>query len=230
MKHRNAVGPLLAALLHAPLALADPGALLESQCASCHELDRAAWEARADSREGITAPPLWYAGDKFRRDWLEAWLQDPARIRPAGFVPADHVRATPEGDRVDEAGLPSHPALPAADAAAVAGHLAGLRPLAAQLAGEAYEPGDIALRMGQMNFGKFKGCDGCHQDEPGYGGLSGPELYTAWRRLNPAFISAWIRAPQAVDSAATMPSAGLNAQEAHKLANYLRAIGAEDIP
>src|SRR5690606_2039315 len=157
-----------------------------------------------------------------------AWLQDPVRIRPAGFVPANHVTATPEGDQVDEASLPAHPALSAADAAAMAAHLAGLKPLEAQLAEEAYEPADVAVRMGQMNFGKFKGCDGCHQDEADYGGLSGPELYTAWRRLNPNFISAFIRAPQSVDPAATMPSAGINAQEAHKLANYLRAISDEE--
>ncbi|MDZ7781535.1 MAG: hypothetical protein U5K56_00800 [Halioglobus sp.] len=38
-------------------------------------------------------------------------------------------------------------------------------------------------RLAQMNFAKFNNCIACHQDEPGYGGASGPELYTAWERL-----------------------------------------------
>ena len=37
-------------------------------------------------------------------------------------------------------------------------------------------------------------CIGCHQDEPGYGGVSGPELYTAWERLQPSFIASWTSA------------------------------------
>ena len=79
--------------------------------------------------------------------------------------------------------------------------------------------------MGQMNFGKFKGCDACHQDAPGEGGLSGPELYTAWQRLQPAFIASYMGNPVAWDPHTLMPKGDLNAASVKKIADYLKVIG-----
>lgn len=214
-------------LLSLPLAVqADPASLVQEKCAACHALaapDYAA--AGVAERAQRKAPPLHYAGNKFRRDWLAAWLQKPTRLRPAGVFPPAQAKSTPKGDVVDEAALPAHPALPAAEAEAAASHLATLKPLDKLIEAEAYEPGSIALRMGQMNFGKFKGCDGCHQDAPGRGGVSGPELHTAWQRLQPKFISAYIANPAAWDPHSMMPGADMNADAVSKLANYLKAIG-----
>jgi cytochrome c2 len=99
-----------------------------------------------------------------------------------------------------------------------------LRPFDALVAAQAYEPGTIALRLGQMNFSKFKGCDSCHRDSPDVGGISGPELYTAWERLQPAFISAYISDPTAWDPHTMMPRGSLAPEEVYKLANYLKAV------
>ena len=206
-------------------AQADPAALVQEKCAACHALaapDAAAGPAERAQRK---APPLHYAGNKFRRDWLAAWLQKPVRIRPAGVFPPAHAQSTAKGDVVDAAALPPHPALAAAEAEAAADYLMTLKPLEKLIQAENYEPGGIALRMGQMNFGKFKGCDGCHQDAPGRGGVSGPELHTAWQRLQPKYISAYIGNPTAWDPHSMMPGAEMNAANVHKLANYLKAIG-----
>jgi cytochrome c1 len=81
--------------------------------------------------------------------------------------------------------------------------------------------------MGQMNFSKFKGCDACHRDAPDRGGLSGPELFTAWNRLQPAFIAAFIANPTAWDPHALMPNAHIKDTEVAKLANYLKALQEE---
>lgn len=207
-------------------AHADPGALVQQQCASCHALVAPDYASLGIAeRAARKAPPLHYAGDKFRRDWLVDWLQRPTRIRPAGMFPPAQAQATAEGDRVDPAALPGHPALAAEEAVVAADYLMTLRAYRALIEAETYAPGGIALRMGEMNFGKFKGCNGCHQDKPDRGGVSGPELHTAWRRLQPQFISSYIADPLAWDPHSMMPAAGLSADNVHKLADYLEAIG-----
>lgn len=225
MKHITA--PLMALLLVAlPLAAdADIAADVQQQCAGCHALGHDYATLGIGERAQRKGPPLDYAGNKFRRDWLAAWLEKPVRLRPAGIFPPAQVDKGAEGDVVDAAKLPAHPAVPAAQAGAMADYLMTLAPRDDLIKAEAYQPGTITERMGKMNFGKFKGCDGCHQDEPGVGGVSGPELYTAWKRLQPAFISSYIANPVAWDPHTMMPRGDSNADAVHKLADYLKVIG-----
>lgn len=207
---------------------ADGGALAQRQCAGCHALAGPPTQVSGPgARRDRQAPPLYYAGNKFRRDWLVHWLQRPDPIRPAGVVPFAHTRNTPDGDVIDSESLSAHPALAKADAEVLADFLMTLQPFAGLIAAETYQPGTVAVRMGRMNFGKFKGCDGCHQDGPGYGGVSGPELYTAWQRLQPEFIASYIADPLAWDPLSVMPRTALKSAEVHKLADYLKALAEE---
>lgn len=205
-------------------AQADVAADVQQQCGSCHALVRDYATQSIQERAARKAPPLDHAGNKFKREWLESWLQKPERIRPAGAYPPAHVQKGVDGDAIDASTLTKHPALSAEKAKAVAGYLMTLAPLGKLIEAQDYTPGSIALRMGKMNFGKFKGCDACHQDAPGAGGVSGPELYTAWHRLQPGFISAYIADPTEWDPHSMMPKGDLNADAVHKLANYLKAI------
>lgn len=225
----NKVHSICCALLFAlcaPLAAhADAADMVRKQCAGCHSIERPDYAAVGIMERGARkAPPLHYAGNKFRAEWLEAWLQKPERIRPAGVVPAAHVKPSADGDVIDPASFTEHPVLGADDAKSVTQFLMTLRPFDERIAAQTYQPGAIALRMGQMNFGKFKGCNGCHRDTPADGGVSGPELYTAWKRLQPAFMASLIADPLAWDPHTIMPSAGLNDNEVHKLVNYLKAL------
>lgn len=204
---------------------ADVPGEVQQQCGACHALAHDYAIQGVDERIGRKAPPLDYAGNKFQRAWLAAWLQKPVRIRSAGVFPPAHVKGGPTGDAVDAAGLVKHPAVPAAQAEAIADYLMTLKPFDALIKAETYQPGSIAERMGKMNFGKFKGCDGCHQDAPDSGGVSGPELYTAWKRLQPAFITSYIANPVAWDPHTMMPKGDANTDAVHKLANYLKVIG-----
>lgn len=198
---------------------------VQAQCASCHALTHDYATASLLERADRKAPPLDYAGNKFRRDWLVNWLQNPVRIRPAGDFPPLHVKSGANGDTIDASTLVEHPALPADQAESVADWLMSLKPFNALISAETYEPGTIAERMGQMNFGKFKGCDACHQDAPGQGGLSGPELYSAWERLQPAFIASFMGDATAWDPHTLMPQGELNAASVKKIADYLKVIG-----
>jgi mono/diheme cytochrome c family protein len=217
---------LLAGLCQPGTALADGAALVQEQCAGCHTLTAEAVTVTDLSERAVRkGPPLHFAGDKFRPEWLVAWLQAPKRLRPAGVMPADHVKPGANGDEPDPATLPDHPALDADAARQATDYLMTLTPHAERLAAITYAPGSIAAKMGEMNFGKFKGCDGCHRYAPAKGGLSGPELYTAWERLNPHFIVAFIQDPVAFDPHTLMPRAGLNDAEVAKLADFLKLAG-----
>lgn len=224
-KYHSVCCVLLFALCAPFAAHADPADLVRAQCGSCHSLEKPDYASLGVAERGKRkAPPLYYAGNKFQAQWLEAWLQKPQRIRPAGVVPEAHVRTTEEGDVIDPASLEDHPALSAADAASVTQYLMTLRPFDELINAQSYEPGEISLRMGQMNFGKFKGCNGCHRDAPTEGGVSGPELYTAWQRLQPGFMASFIANPVAWDPHTIMPRAGLNDAEVAKLINYFKAL------
>jgi len=236
MKHeryirRGAAGlALLLALAAASAAASTAGAAAEvservaADCGGCHDLRGPADDSLA-ARSQRKAPPLFYAGNKFREDWLVAWLQNPTRIRPAGDFPPAHVTTTPRGDVVDAASLAAHPSLEATAAAEVASYLMTLRPNDALTAQEDYTPGKISKRMGAMDFVKFKGCAACHKDTPKLGGLSGLELHTAWQWLQPEYITSYIRDPAAWEPRSLMPNLQLESGPIHKLANYLRAIG-----
>jgi len=215
---------LLLACVAAPKGnAADGEQILTSQCADCHSLEgpapatlEALWE-----RKG---PDLFYAGNKYKADWMERWLQKPERIRPAGMYYGRHVQTTPDGDKIDSATLEAHPALNAADAKAVTIALMRRKANSDLLHPGEYHPGTVSLMMGEMMFDKFKGCLACHQIEPDYGGLSGPEVYTSAERLQEDYLMSYMRNPQAWDPLIFMPNKGLEDTDLRKLVDYMRAL------
>ncbi len=214
--------------LGTPLAHAadDGNSLLAQRCASCHNLTGPAPQT-LQKLWARKAPDLFYAGNKYRVEWLRTWLRAPTRLRPAGEFYADHVRSGPKGDEIDTAALAPHPALAPDDADAAAAALMRLKAHDDLIAAEHIEPGSISRSMGEMAFDKFLGCLACHEIEPGYGGASGPELYTAGRRLQPEFIASYIRSPQAWDPKTWMPNKKVSDGNLQKLVRYLDVLGKE---
>ncbi|MFA7555838.1 MAG: hypothetical protein WCY88_16460 [Spongiibacteraceae bacterium] len=205
-------------------------ALVTAQCGSCHafnEVDyaRLSLAERAERK----APPLYYAGNKFRKGWLVDWLQHPVRIRPAGYFPPSHTVAGKDGDVIDTETLAEHVSVKESDAIKFADYLMSLKPYTARIEAVDYTEGSISWKMGNLNFGKFNGCDACHRDAPDYGGLSGPELYTSWQRLQPKFIASYITDPVAWDPHTLMPHKDINPAVVKKLTDYLKVNG-EDQP
>jgi len=198
-----------------------------SNCQGCHLLTEPDYDnAGRAERMSRTAPPLFFAGNKYKRDWLEQWLAEPYPLYPVGYIPAvDRVVSTPEGDEVPAEALAAHVAVDAAEAAVLADALMTLRPYDHLIDAVTYEPGSVALRMGVLDFRRFKGCDACHRDTEDSGGLSGPELVTAWQRLQPDFIAAFIANPVEWDRNTIMPIPQMNEAAVHKLADYLKALG-----
>lgn len=206
-------------------AFAD-GVTLQKDCVSCHDIKGPAATTLKAMLEK-KGPDLFYAGNKFRQEWLVSWLQKPQRIRPAGVFYGDHIKPGAKNDEIEQASLKDHVALSAADAASVAAELMKLKPHDDLIAKEKIEPGTISKQMGEMNFDKFWGCMACHQIEPEYGGNSGPELYTAAARLQPEFIASFIRNPQAWQPKTWMPNKDVSDSSLQKLVHYLQTLGQE---
>jgi mono/diheme cytochrome c family protein len=201
-------------------------AILKDRCASCHSLEGPA-PATLEALRDRKGPDLSFAGDKYRSEWVAAWLQAPARIRPAGMFYGRHIKPGAQWDQVDTTTLKPHPKLPADEARAVAAALAARTPNRERLAKVTVEPASISIMMGDLMFEKFKGCIACHQSGPDYGGFSGPELYTAARRLKPAYLYSYMADPQAWDPKIWMPDMHLSATDLNKLVRYLELVARE---
>lgn len=197
---------------------------LKSQCGSCHALEKPAAPSveRLWSRKG---PDLWYAGAKFNRDWLVKWLQKPTPIRPGGVLWFKHAKPGEPRDTLDTAGAPAHPAVDDAAAAKLADALMALKGDGVVTPG-AFKAEGANLAMGKMAFGKLRGCVACHQDKSGEGGVSGPELYDAGERLQPDYVHAYIKDPQAFDRFVWMPRLGLSEPDLQRITAYLATLKA----
>lgn len=203
---------------------ADGNAILEKDCAACHNLKGPAPQTLKElwARKG---PDLFYAGNKYRAEWLVSWLQKPQRIRPAGMFYGDHIKRGDKRDEVDTATLKDHVSLSKDDATAVAGALMQFKPKSDLIAKEKIEPGTISEFMGELVFDKALGCMACHRYEPDEGGISGPELYTVSKRLQPEYIASFIRNPQAWDSKTWMPNKHVSDANIQKLVHFFNVLG-----
>lgn len=229
IKHYALVVLIAAALAGGMADAADGEQTLTAQCVSCHNVTgpspatlQALW-----NRKG---PDLFYAGNKYKAKWMEQWLQKPTRIRPAGMFYADHIKTGAKSDEIDGATLTTHPVLSATDAKAVTAALMQRKAKAELIAPGSYTPGTISRSSGEMMFDKFRGCLACHEIEPGYGGLSGPEVYTAGKRLQEDYMVSYLRSPQAWDPKVFMPNKHLSDTDVQKFVHYLRLLSEEDKP
>ncbi len=200
--------------------------LLKHRCASCHNLTGPAPRTLAGlrSRKG---PDMFYAGDKYRREWLQSWLRHPVRIRPAGMFYATRVKTGVQADVVNLPKLQAHMALNASDASLAADALMQLRSNTLRVNALLHQRKGMILEVlprGRMLFNHVYGCISCHQTAPGHGGLSGPELYSAGKRMTEAFIRSYIRSPQLWDPKVGMPNIHASGENIEKLTAYIESL------
>ncbi|MGA7751115.1 MAG: cytochrome C, partial [Gallionella sp.] len=102
VRHLALVVALLA--LPLPVLAADGMPILQKDCVNCHNLKGPAPQTLQTlwDRKG---PDLFYAGNKYRNDWLVGWLQTPKRIRPAGEFYGKHIKPGAKSDEVDTSTL-----------------------------------------------------------------------------------------------------------------------------
>ncbi|MBQ62572.1 MAG: hypothetical protein CMQ19_10925 [Gammaproteobacteria bacterium] len=173
----------LVASIQTPSALADASAgeaaFGTNGCGDCHYTQGPAREKTIEDQLAKLGPELWYAGSKFNRPWLEAWLSAPKPIRLMKY------------NSLEEKNPGEHPVLSAGDASQVTDFLMSLT-------SDVVVAGKIKAKAhpkGKLIFKKKMPCSGCHQYEDRkkiLGGATGPSLVGAGDRLNPDWIYAYL--------------------------------------
>lgn len=181
-------------------------------CGDCHSL-----EAGSPNPKG---PPLWFAGSKFRPEWLGRWLAMPDRVRPLEYG----------GLQVPAAGAPPHRALPPEEAKAVAGFLAGRTGPGGAAAAGPVGAGPPSPERQSALFSARSECRACHRawdEEIGWvGGFSGPVLAGAGERLQPAWVLSFLRDPRRYEPDGRMPNLSHLYREGADLQNLAAAVAA----
>jgi len=175
------------------VSLADgKGIFASKNCGSCHQIQGPAAEKTFDDQLKKKGPELWYSGSKFKKEWLEEWLEKPATIRPLKY------------NSVTDKNTDKHPALSKKEADEVAEYLMTLtaKEVAKGTAEEKVTP------QGKNLFIKRYSCVGCHSIKAGaqkVGGVSGPDLSEAGKRLTADWVYAYLKEPKVFKPVKRMP-------------------------
>jgi len=192
-------------------AAAAPALVKSKQCDTCHRF--------SENEASKTAPDLFFAGDKFQKKWLEHYLRQPETIRLAGHT----------GDPGFLKGAPQysgpHPTLNLKEAQQMTDYLMSLKTLKNNPPLEL--PG---LSKGKRVRVKFLferdySCIACHQSynltrQP-RGGVSGPSLIDAGRRLRPEWIYQWLKNPKQFNPKGRMPLYSFDEETLRKMTQYI---------
>jgi len=204
------IGAALLVMMTAPSYAAGGDAIFKKGCTGCHYTDGPAKEKTIADQLAKKGPELWYAGSKFQKAWLAAWLQNPKLIRPLKY------------NSLTEKNSGDHPKLSAGDAAAVTDFLMGLT--SKEVKAGTIKPSESA--QARNIFSKKAPCGGCHEypvKGNTVGGRSGPSLVGASKRLNPDWIHAYLTNIKAFKPVRDMPDFGsvLNKKDLESLAAYV---------
>lgn len=192
-------------------AEASPALVKEKQCGSCHRL--------SGTEQEKSAPDLFFAGDKFQRKWLENYLKQPEKIRLAGHTrDPGFLKGAPQFSG-------PHPALNSNEAQLMTDHLMSLKIM------KDTQPLELpALSKGKrvrikILFERDYGCIACHQSynlarQP-RGGVSGPSLIDAGRRLRPEWVYQWLKNPKQFVTRGKMPLYTFDEETLRKMTQYI---------
>ena len=189
---------------------ADGKAIVDSKkCGSCHKMQGPPDKTIAEVLKR-KAPDLFYAGSKFKEEWLVGFLQKPTMIRPAGTVYVNNIKM---GEKKDEIGdvKPCASALSKDEAEAVTKYLMTLKEPTMKTG--VIVDDKFSKAKAKVLFGQKEGCSGCHRDKADSGGVSCPTLYNAGERLNPDWIFDFIKNPQKYDPKIWMPRRELSDED-----------------
>lgn len=181
---------------------------VQQQCGQCHRL------TEGSSSTG-KAPDLHFAGNKFRPEWLAAFLAKPTPIRHTKYGTLE------KGEDLCQAKLTAE------QAKAVADHLLTLK-VARVTSGVIEDEKAFGRREEQKVrklFEKDLACFGCHQVKnvkgAVVGGISGPELAQAGLRLRGDWIYSYLRDTKALIPYSRMPNFKLSEEDARAIAQYV---------
>lgn len=223
----RAAAVFLLLLPAAPARSSDPGkAVFEQKCAACHAMQPGA-KLTVKERLKVKGTPLWFAGSKFGKDWLAAWLTRPAPLLGVVW-------------NTVEKGAYEHPAIAPDEAEQVTEYLM-------TAVDDTVEAGKAALLPAKRSdrrkflvaarrlFEQHQGCYACHRylnkRNVELGGFSAPSLVNARDRLQPDWVYSFIQNPRKYDPNSRCPIPGEKAtnqftdEDKAMLAGYVVSMG-----
>jgi mono/diheme cytochrome c family protein len=192
-------------------AEASPALVKEKRCDTCHRFSKNETEK--------SAPDLYFAGDKFQKSWLESFLKQPEAIRLAGHTrDSGFLKGAPQYTG-------PHPALNPDEAQQMTDHLMSFKIL------KNTPPLELpVLSKGKrvrvkILFERDYSCIACHQSynlarQP-RGGVSGPSLIDAGRRLRPEWVYQWLKDPRQFTTRGRMPLYTFDEETLRKMTQYI---------
>jgi mono/diheme cytochrome c family protein len=201
-------------------------ALYKQKCLSCHAISPVN-KVSIKERAAIKGMPLWFAGSKFNKEWLEAWLASPQPIFKVKWGTL-------------EKGAYDHPAVNASEARQLTDYLMTLVDDQVKVGTIAPLPKSRGKRKSFLGrtaqlFEKHQGCYACHRylnkRNQELGGFSGPSLVEASKRLQSDWIYAFLNDPRRYYPNGTCPIPGDKAfnkftdENRTALSNYIVNIG-----
>ena len=192
-------------------AEASPLLVKEKKCDTCHRFSKTETEK--------SAPDLFFAGDKFQESWLDTFLKQPEVIRLAGHTrDPGFLKGTPQYTG-------PHPTLNPKEAQQMTDHLMSLKTL------KDMPPLELSpLSKGKrvrvkILFERNYSCIACHQSynlarQP-RGGVSGPSLIDAGRRLRPEWVYQWLKNPKQFIKQGRMPLYTFDEETLREITQYI---------
>lgn len=166
-------------------------ALYKQKCLSCHAVSQTR-RVSIEERVSIKGMPLWFAGSKFKKEWLEAWLASPQPIFGIKWGTL-------------EKGGYDHPAVDASEAKPLAEYLMTLVDTRVKTGTALPLPRARGQRRSFLSrtarlFEKHQGCYACHRylnkRNQELGGFSAPTLVAAGERLKADWVHAFLKHPR----------------------------------
>ena len=198
------------------LVWAEPEEIGKKGCRECHRFS-------SEEKESNKGPDLFYAGDKFYKNWLNKFLQSPTVIREKNvFSASDFLSKKHKASN-------THVALAKEGAERVANFLMTLRLPNLEVGKVNKEPLSKGERaQTKMLFERSYGCISCHRAlnlvGKVRGGVSGPSLVNAGLRLKPDWIFHWLKTPQKFMYEGRMPVYDLDEETTIRITKYIFGI------
>ena len=207
-------------LREAPLLDRGRQLLAGLNCVGCHRLT-------GIERPPMLGPDLSSVGTKVSREWLYKWLKEPRTIIDSSGNVTVNGYETEEEPRMPQFNLSEQ-------------ELRGLSAYLSSLRGRSVEPYKFDPRVvatwekkpdlvdqGEVRFREMF-CSTCHSlavtragETHMIGGDIGPELTKVGSKVNPDWLAAWLRNPQAYLPASQMPRYQWSDEDLYKVVHYI---------
>ena len=187
------------------------GIFASKKCGDCHLMAGPNTDKTFADKLNRKGPDLWFAGSKFKKDWLEGWLKNPKPIRQMEY------------NSIEKKNSGNHSKLSDKEAGDVTAYLMTLK--SKDVAEGVIIDGKPNMQ-GQLVFNKKQGCYGCHPVAKAgkvVGGLSGPSFVDAGKRLQGDWIYAYLKNPKSLIPVKRMPTYEgiLNDNDMKNVAQYV---------